>query len=386
LLVASVILNYLLLAASVLGIVYLATAIVVARTFARRRVRPCRPDRSERNSRPSITVLKPVSGLEPALYENLASFCDQDYPNYEVLFCLHDARDAAAPTIERVIAAFPRCSARILAGDDRRQRNPKIANLSKGDAAARGDVIVIADSDVRVGRTYLRSIADSFECEHTGAVSSLYRGIAEGNWVSLLGADYVEEQFAPSVLVAASIGRMRFCLGASMAVRRSALDAIGGIDALGPYLADDHKLGELVAARDYDVELSPYVVATTVAENTLGDLWSHELRWARTNLVLAPVGYAFSFLMFGVPLALLYLVVSRNLVVGLPVLAAAIGLRLALHYAARAALDVRERTDTLWLVPLRDALNVAIWFASFFGRSVRWRASQVTVSPDGQMR
>jgi ceramide glucosyltransferase len=201
-----------------------------------------------------------------------------------------------------------------------------------------------------------------------------------------LGASYVEEQFAPSVLVAATIGRVRFCLGAAMAVRRDALESIGSVDALGPYLADDHKLGELVAARGYDVELSPYVVATTIGETKLSDLWSHELRWARTNLVLAPIGYAFSFLMFGVPLAALYLVVSRNLAIGLPLLAAAIGLRIALHYAARAALDVRERAPTLWLVPIRDALSVAIWFASFFGRSVRWRASQVTISADGQMQ
>jgi ceramide glucosyltransferase len=380
-----------LLLVSILGIVYLTVANAAVLAFARRKsvILSGAPEgralEGPPGALPSITVLKPIYGLEPMLYENLASFCDQDYSDYEVLFCLHDANDPAVATVQRVIAAFPEGSPRLLVGENARHRNPKTANLAKGAHAARGEIIVISDSDVRVGRDYLHSIAASFADDRTGAVSSLYRGIAGDTWVPQLGAAYVEEQFAPSVLVATTFRRMRFCLGASMSVRRNALAAIGGIEALGPYLADDHKLGELVAARGCDVALCDYVVSTTIAETSLGDLWSHELRWARTNLVLAPIGYFFSFLMFGVPLALLYLLVARNWIVGLPLLAGAALLRIALHFTARKALNVRERAATLWLLPARDALSVAVWFASFFGRSVHWRQAHVTVSPDGEI-
>jgi ceramide glucosyltransferase len=380
------VLGDLLLLASILGVVYLAAANASVIRFTLL----CHPERSREAAQsrdgPAITVLKPISGLEPMLYENLASFCSQDYPNYEVILCLEDERDPARPTVERVIADFPKCSTRLFAGDNAAVRNPKIANLAKGAAAARGELIVISDSDVRVGPKYLHSVAASFVPERTGAISSLYRGITGVYWVSQLGAAYVEEQFAPSVLVATTFGRMHFCLGASMAVRRDVLDAIGGIAALGPYLADDHKLGELVAALGYEVVLSNDIVATTIAETTLRDLWSHELRWARTNLVLAPFGYAFSFLMFGVPLALLYLVVSRNWIVAVPVLAAAVAVRTLLHFTSRQTLGVREHGATLWLMPVRDAFSVAVWIVSFFGRSVRWRQASVTVSTDGQMQ
>jgi ceramide glucosyltransferase len=157
-----------------------------------------------------------------------------------------------------------------------------------------------------------------------------------------------------------------------MAVRRSVLEQIGGIEALGATLADDHRLGELVTAHGRDVELSRYVVETSVSETTLAGLWSHELRWARTNFSLAPAGYAFSFLTYALPLAILYLAAARNLALGLPLLAIVLVLRVALHYLARSALDVGRASD-LALIPLRDFLSFAVWFASLFGRRVQWR-------------
>ena len=373
-----------------LGIVYLAAAILVTIAFTKRRntERPTHTERSESQSTcgvPTVSILKPIRGNEPRLYENLASFCQQSYPDYEVIFCLHEETDPARPVLDRVLADFPDCRGAILIGTKAGVANPKIANLIKGSRAARGDIIVISDSDVAVGSDYLQSIALSFRSERVGAASSLYRGDSQGGFVGQLGAMYVEEQFAPSVLVAARLGPVRFCLGAAMAVRRTALDAIGGIEALGPFLADDHKLGELVAAHGYDVELSPYVVATTIAETTLSELFSHELRWARTNLVLAPAGYAFSFLTFAVPLTLLYITVSLNLPLGLALLALAIALRLMLHVVSLPSFGVSQDRP-IWLLPLRGILSVAVWASSFFGRSVRWRKTDVSVAADGTMR
>jgi len=163
-----------------------------------------------------------------------------------------------------------------------------------------------------------------------------------------------------------------------MAVRRRVLDAIGGLAALGSHLADDHALGGLVSRKGYEIDLSRYVVRTTIPETTLGALWSHELRWARTNFALAPAGYAFSFLMYALPFALLYLAVSRDWVLGLSLLGLIAALRLAVHYLARKALAV-ERSDDLLLVPLRDFLSLGLWVASLFGRRVRWRERTYTL-------
>lgn len=359
-------LSFALLVIAIAGACYLAIANIAVSAFARR------PLELASEFLPSFTIFKPIAGPEPELYENLRSFCDQEYQAfYEVIFCLHRRDDPALATVERLAAEFPSLT-RIAIGQNAAMANPKIANLAKPGAEPRGDIVAIADSDIRVGRDYLRALAASFASEGVGAATCLYSGTPNAGIVSRLGALQIEDGFIPSVLVALALGPLRFCLGATMAVRRSVLEAIGGLTALGGGIADDHVLGELVASRGKEVELSRYVVTTAVPETNLGALWSHELRWARTNLSLAPAGYAFSFLMYALPLAVVYLAVARNLEWGLPLLAIVVALRLGLHYLLRAALNVKRRDDA-WLIPARDCLSFAIWFASFFGRNVRWR-------------
>src|SRR5579862_1072759 len=300
---------------------------------------------------PTFSILKPIAGLEPQLYENLRSACDQEYGLFfEVILCLHDEGDPAIAVARQIADEFPSI-ARIAVGATAGIRNPKIANLAKADAEPRGEIVVIADSDIGVSRCYLQALAASFGTERTGAATCLYRGAPNGSFVSRLGAMQIEEGFIPSVLVALALGKLRFCLGATMAVRRRVLAEIGGLRALGETIADDHKLGELVSAREREVELSRYVVQTSVPESTLRALWNHELRWARTNFALAPGGYAFSFLMYALPLAILYLAVSRNLGWGLPLLGFVLALRLLLHALARKALNVTRATDA-WIIPL----------------------------------
>lgn len=345
---------------------YLALANLRVAAFARR------PAERARVFLPSVTILKPVAGLEPDLYENLRSCCDQEYAApYEVVFALPGEGDPALPIAERLVREFPD-RARTATGQNSAMRNPKIANLAKPGVHGNGEVVVIADSDIRCDREYLSALAASFASERVGAATCLYAGTPNASAVSRLGAMQIEEVFIPSVLVALALGPLRFCLGATMAVRRSVLESFGGLASLGAGIADDHKLGQLVAERGKRVELSRYVVRTAVPERTLRELWPHELRWARTNLALAPLGYAFSFLIYALPLALLYLAVSRNLAWGLPLLAIVAILRITLHYLTRAALGVERGDDALLILP-RDLLSLAVWFASLFGRSVRWR-------------
>jgi len=357
----------LLLAISLGGTVYLALAAARLAAFGGG------PLELSTELLPSVTILKPIAGNEPSLYENLASFCEQDYDaTFEVIFCLHDVADSARGVVERVAAAFPPGRCKVVFGHNPAVANPKIANLAKPGAEPSGEIVVIADSDIRVGRDYLRALASSFASGEDGAATCLYRGLPNASIVSRLGALYIEDGFMPAVLAALALGKLRFCLGASMAVRRRVLKAMGGLPALGAHLADDHALGGLFWEQGCRVDLSRYVVGTTIPETTLGKLWSHELRWARTNLVLAPAGYAFSFLMYALPFALLYLAASQNLAVGLPLLAVVVLLRLAVHYLARKALGVKRRDDAV-LIPLRDFLSLALWATSFFGKRVRWR-------------
>jgi ceramide glucosyltransferase len=365
------IVDFALLVVAVAGAAYLVLACFRVALFVRR------PLEEATEFLPAFTILKPIAGLEPNLYECLRSVCDQDYGGFhEAVFCFHSSEDPALPIAKRLAAEFP-AIVRIAIGENAAIANPKIANLAKPGAEPRGEIVVIADSDIRVDRSYLRAVAASFANQATGAATCLYRGQPSASVVSRLGALQIEDVFIPSVLVALALGKLRFCLGATMAVRASALGQIGGLAALGEGIADDYALGQLVTQRGYRIDLSRYVVQTTVPETTLTSLWSHELRWARTNYALAPAGYAFSFLMYAVPLALVYLAVSRNFAWGLPLLASALVLRVALYYLTRRALHVARAGD-LWLVPLRDCLSLAVWAASLFGRSVSWRGRTYT--------
>jgi len=365
------------LGASLAGIAYLAVAGRCMAAFGRRKI--------EFDGTPSITVFKPLFGLEPVLYENLCSFCDQDYAPFQVIFGVSDPKDPALEIARRVQERFASRDVCVVVGDAGSATNPKVANLLSMAGAATGDLFVIADSDMRVESSYLRSIAGPFSDPDVGAVTCLYKGVPMKGTPSALGAMFINEYFAPSVLVALRLGGLRFGFGATIAVRRAALAAIGGFEALAPHLADDYQLGKLVSERGWSVALSPYVVQNVIYEPTLGALWQHELRWARTILAVRPLGYAFSGLTYPLPFALLYLILSRNVALSLGLIIAAGGLRFALHDLTRTALRTGSHCSP-WLVPLRDALAFCVWGYSFLGRGVRWRGHDFTLEAGGRLK
>jgi ceramide glucosyltransferase len=332
---------------------------------------------------PGVTILKPVAGDEPRLFENLSSFCAQDYPQFHVVFGVADAGDPAVATVRRVMDAFPHVDLSLVIGADTSAPNFKVATLLAMAGACKHDILVIADADTSVGPSYLRAVVAPLSDAPVGAVTCAYRGRSSGGLASDLGVMMIDEQFIPSVLVA-SLGTVRFCLGATMAVRRRTLDAIGGFAALAPFLADDQKLGELVSRQGSRVALAPYVVEHDVAEPDMRSLWAHEVRWARTSRLARPWGYAGYFITYPLPLALIYAALSRDLVVASLVLGLAVALRLGSHYAARAALRT-QTPDKPWLIPLRDVLGLAVWVASLVGRHVRWRDRLLTVDGAGRI-
>lgn len=358
----------------------LYTAIALVRVARLGKSPPAAPE-----SRPPITILKPVCGLEPRLYENLRSFCRQDYPRFQILFGVREAGDPAIAVIERLIREFPALDAALVVDPRTIGSNYKVSNLANMIGRARHDILAIADADGRVGPGHLDALAAAFADPAVGAVTCLYRGApASRGLPDRLGAMFINEWFLPSVLVALLTEPLEYCFGATMAVRRAALEAIGGLAALASNLADDHMLGRLAAARGYKVALARSVVEITIDEPSLRALARHELRWARTMRAVRPVGYAMSFLTDALPLALLLALATGFGESGMILLGLALVLRVLMHAVAASALG-GDGTFRPWLVPPRDVMTFAIRAASFVGRGVEWRAQKFSVQTGGQM-
>jgi ceramide glucosyltransferase len=369
--------------------VALTTASVAYTLFATARVAAFPGRRAEsRTELPPVTVLKPVCGLDHELYENLLSFCRQEYPAYQVVFGVRDADDPAIPVIRRVIADAPGVDTALVIDDRVTGSNLKVSNLCNMDREAKHGLLVIADSDMRVGPDYLASVAAPFADPSVGAVTCLYKSTPAEDLVSRLAAMFINDGFLPSVLVALSFQKLAFCFGATMAVRSTALERMGGFAALRHFLADDYMLGRRVADQGLRVELAPYLVQNVVREEGLGSMLRHELRWARTVRNVQPMGYAFSFIIHVIPVSVLAAAVAGpaggRWGLAAFLLAMALASRLLLHYVVQAKLRPHTRPSP-WLVPVRDALGFLVWGASFFGRGIRWRGQDFAVQVDGRM-
>ena len=334
---------------------------------------------------PPMTVLKPVAGAEPNLEQNLRSFCTQDYPEFQVLFGVRDARDPAIPIIEQLVREYPHRGAALIVDPAVAGSNYKISNVLNMMPHARHELLVVADADCRVGPTYLAEIAASFADPSVGAVTCVYKGTPFRPCLAdRLGAMFINEWFLPSVLVALLTERLRYCFGATMAVRRDVLQAIGGFQVLASYLADDYMLGHLVAVAGRKVVLAPHIVDITVDEGSFRVLLRHELRWARTMRTVRPVSYALSGLTDVIPLSILWGLVRGFGNADVILVALAVVLRVLTHYAARARLNLSGPAMP-WLVPLRDLLTFGIRVMSFAGRRVAWQNRGFIVQPDGRM-
>ena len=369
------------LAAALVGIAYGITALVRVRAFGRRlRETPPAADRH-----PAVSILKPVRGIEPELEENLRSFCAQDYPAYDVVFGVHRADDPALPIIRRVAAAAPDRTTVVVGDGVARFRNPKMANVAPMLAHARGEILVISDSDMRVTPEYLDAVTAAFADPGVGAVTALYRGEpADDTLASALGAMCLTEQFTPSTLVANAIEPVRYVFGSTMALRREVLEEIGGIAALGDHLADDFTLGRLVTEQGYRIAVARCVVVNVVAERDLRALFEHELRWARTIRSVRPRNYLGIVLTYPLPLALVLLALARDRRPALALAALAALLRLAIHAAAHDAFGSQHRPARR-LIPLRDAFGVAVWARGLWGRTVRWRGERLRVAEHDEL-
>jgi len=332
-----------------------------------------------------VSILKPLHGDEADLYENLRSFCVQDYADYEVVFGVQDVLDPALQAVQRLRHEFPQREIHCVINPTHHGSNRKVSNLINLYQQARHDWLVLADSDIRVGPDYLQRVTAPLAQPQTGIVTCLYRARPTRGLWARLGALFIDEWFAPAVLVARLFGSSSFAFGATIALRRETLQMIGGFQALANQLADDYRLGELTRARGLRTVLSDYVVETGVNESSAADLWRHELRWLRTIRAVQPVGYLLMFINFGLPLMLLVCLLPTTRPLALPLLGITLATRTVLHFRTANGSGWRGMSalPTLPLLPLRDALSLCVWAIGFTSRHVSWAGQEFTVAEDG---
>ena len=340
------------------------------------------------NFQPPITILKPIYGLDPEMSSNLKSFCQQDYPDYQIIFGLQDTNDSALPLVKEIVKEFSESDVSYVINTARHGTNHKVSNLINMYPLIKHEFILIADSDMRVTKDYLSQVIPPFIDTDIGAITCLYSGSASGKTTSLLNAMFINYWFLPSVLISKLIKPIQYCLGATMIVRRNILNKIGGFEALSNHLADDYMIGKLVSNIGYKIHLSNFIIENIVEETSFRNLISHELRWARTLRRVEPYGYALTFLTDSLILSFivgisLYLTASIPILFLLPIL---ITLIIRIHLFTKInELINSKKIGKIWLIPLRDILSFFIRLASYTGNLVEWRKNKFAVDHLGLM-
>jgi ceramide glucosyltransferase len=332
---------------------------------------------------PPLSVLKPMHGSYRDTYGNLATFCRQDYPCYEILFGVNDAGDPAVPVIRRLIGEFAHLRIRLVIGSAASggpaPTNDKVAKLCRIARDAQYGLLVISDGDIRVAPDYLRRVAASFRDPRVGVATCLYRGSAERNLWSELEDLSLTTDFHAGVLVARKLG-VKFALGATMAVRREALHAIGGFESLADAAADDHELGRRAADCGFEVALAATVPETECSTSGFRSYFRHHLRWAVVTRTSQPWGHAGFLFAQGLPWAIAAAIVAPSWPVAAAFLGAYLILRLTLAFTVGAwGLDDPLVKRKWWLLPFRDALAFVVWLASLFVNRVRWQDAMYDV-------
>jgi len=354
---------------------YYILAILAAFRFFGRNQTPAPEDYT-----PSASLLKPVRGVDFGSYENLASFCKQAYPEYEILFAVNDEGDLAVPLIRRIMAEFPQRQIRLFTRAEELGANRKVNKLTMLVREAQYDVLVLTDGDVRVGPGYLREVVAPLCDKKIGAVTSFYRAIAQDDFGAKLEAIGASSDFFAGVLMARWKEGIRFALGASIATTKQWVQKMGGLETIVDTLADDYELGLRIANAGGEIVLSHEPVWTMYPAQTLSGFWDHQLRWARTVRLCRPFSYLGLLFTQGLPWTLLATLLAPAWWIAGAYLAAYLVLRFAMAWTV-GVWGVRDEVlrRNLWLVPVRDAIYFIVWLASFRSNRIRWGSIEYAI-------
>jgi len=335
---------------------------------------------------PPVSVLKPVCGLEKDLGVNLRSACQQEYPEFQVVFSVQDARDPAIPLLQEIQREFGAEKVAVAIDGSQTAPNGKIKNLLGALPHARYEYLVISDSDVRLRPDYLKTIIAPLADPEVGCVCTLYKAAGAKTWFEKLELLTLNADFMTNVIFAYVTGASRFCLGASTALRRPTLKDIGGLEALAEYLVEDHEMGRRIWAAGKKVAIVPYFIETMVDLKAPVQWWTHQVYWDQNTRSAQPKGFFCTVLIRSVPFAILFALVRLGDVLGLAVVAGALAIRLG-TMAAVLGWGFRDQCGlrSLWLLPLRDAAGLGSWLLAFTKRTVIWREAEFTLTRDGRM-
>jgi ceramide glucosyltransferase len=359
---------------------YLVAMFAALRFFLRERARKL-PEFA-----PPVSLLKPIHGVDFDSPANFASFCTQNYPEHEILFCVNEMQDPAVPILQQTIRNFPERSIRILSGAPKIGSNQKVNNLILLARQAKHEIIVQSDGDVRVSPDYLKNVVAQFADKNVGVVSCFYRGVAEKNFWAELEAVGAASDFFAGALVANLPGSVTFALGASVATTKTWLAKIGGYEALADLLADDYEIGNRVHRAGGKVLLSREAVWTMYPAQTLKGFWEHQVRWARTVRLVRPASFFGLVVTHGLPWSVLAAAVAPSVQVSAGFLGAYLVLRLLMAWVVGVwGVGDEVLRRKLWLVPVRDAIHFAVWLAGFTSNRVMWGGVEYAIE-GGKMR
>ena len=336
---------------------------------------------------PGVSILKPVKGMDGDSYDNFASFCCQQYSGeVQLVFAAASPDDAVIPVIRQLMDDFTNHDISLVINPALHGPNYKVSNLINAFSQARHEIIIVCDSDISVEPGYLQSVVSHFSDPQVGLVTSLYRTSDVHGIATAIEAIGFTAEMIPNVLVAQRLEGLTFALGASMAVRREALRAIGGFETLTNYLADDYQLGNKIHLAGWQIALDPCFVESVIKPESLMAVLSRQLRWARTMRVSRPGGYLASGITLPFPAAMLASLLASSPVVGVAAVALLYGVRLSVctHFSRRFVRD-ELFPRWLWLLPLRDMLAFFTWALSFLGNRVEWRGSRFVLKPGGKI-
>src|SRR5436190_7769933 len=334
---------------------------------------------------PPVSILKPMRGQDPGAYENLSSFCRQDYPQYEILLCVDPDDKTVLPIVERLRRNYPERTIRILYGSGRVATNDKVAKLARLVSEAQHEFVVISDSDVRVRPDYLRHVTAPLAHPNVGAVTCFYVSVEDKSLTDRLQNVGMMSDFYPGILVAWQLDGIKFALGPTIATTRTRLAAFGGYAAIENRPADDLLVGRLIAEQGYEVALLPYTIQTVADYGSFRELLDKRLRWIVVMRNLRPAGH------FGLifTLGLAWTLAAIAFLPTAPVVLGFVGVYLLLRIAMTAiiagwGLNQPGSLKNVWLIPAWDAVACAIWLVSFSRNSIRWRGADYYIR-EGQL-
>ena len=357
------------------GIVYCVLVVVASWRYLRVKPAPAL-------EREPVSILKPLAGADEGLEDNLRSFFEQDYPAFELLFAVREARDPAVEVVNRLRAEYPHVPARLLVTGEPPYPNAKVYSLQKMTAEAAHDLLAMSDSDIRVTPDFLRTVTAEFQDSRLGLTTCPYRALPGPSFWSMLEALGMNTEFLGGILVARMLEGMRFAVGPTIVGRKRVIAALGGWDRVKDYLAEDFVLGKLAAEAGYGVGLSSYVIEHHIGSQPLAANAKHRLRWARSTRRSRPAGYIGQVFTNPLPAAMLLVALA-------PEWRPLAALTLAARAAAGWAVAGWVLHDPLcarwwWLVPVQDVASFLFWAAGFFGNSIVWRGRKYVLKRDGK--